>query len=117
LKWSPVKGTWPLHTRPSLLIQTLWPSDPVNATTDADWPLVVELIVPFHTPGVVAAVGVVGLDGAPVGVGDGVALEVPPPPPHAVMDRAAVVSARIVTHRFVLCVIGISRFGSECGSM
>ena len=59
-------GTWPLHTRPSVVIQTLCPSVPVNATTDGDWPVVLEAIVPFHTPGVVAATGVVGVTGEPV---------------------------------------------------
>jgi hypothetical protein len=106
-------GTWPLHTRPSVVIQALRPSEPVNATTDADRPVVVELIVPFHTPGVVAAVGVVGFDGAPVGVGAGVALGLPPPPPHAVMRMATVASEKTLAHRFIVQFIGFSRFGFE----
>jgi hypothetical protein len=82
-----------------VVIQTLCPSIPVNATTDADWPVVVEVIVPFHTPGVVAAVGVAGLGVAPVGVGEGVVPEFPPPPPHAVMVRATAASVMAVTRR------------------
>jgi len=96
-----------------VVIQTLCPSDPVNATTDADWPVVVEVIVPFHTPGVVAAVGVVGLGAAPVGGDAGVVLELPPP--HAVTDRAATASARTVARRFMVPFIRLSRFGFEFG--
>jgi hypothetical protein len=97
-------GTWPLHTRPSVVIQTLCPSAPVNATTDADWLVVVEVIVPFHTPGVVAA---------PVGGDAGVVLELLPP--HAVTVRAAIASARTVTRRFMVLFIRFSRFGFEFG--
>ena len=52
--------------------------------------------MPFHTPGVVAAVGVVGFGGVPVEVGGGVALELPPPPPHAVTVRATAASVTAV---------------------
>jgi hypothetical protein len=69
------------------------------------------MIVPFHTPGVVEAVGVVGLGEAPVGGDDGVVLELPPP--HAVTVRATAASVRTVTRRFMLQVIGFSRFGIE----
>jgi hypothetical protein len=106
-------GTWPLHTRPSVVIQTLCPSVPVNATTDGDWPVVLEAIVPFHTPGVVAAVGGVGPGPDPVGGDDGVVLELPPP--HAVTVRATTVSARTVTRRFIVLFIRLSRFGFEFG--
>jgi hypothetical protein len=99
-----------------VVIQTLCPSVPVNATTDADWPVVVEVIVPFHTPGVVAAVGEVGLGAAPVGGDAGVVLELPPPPPHAVTVRATTVSARTVTRRFMVLFIRYSRFGFEFGA-
>jgi hypothetical protein len=94
-----------------VVIQTLCPSVPVNATTGADWPVVVEVNVPFHTPGVVAAVGVAGLGGAPVGVGEGVVPVFPPPPPQAVTDRAAVVSAKTTMHRRMVTFIGFSRIG------
>jgi hypothetical protein len=97
-----------------VVIQTLCPSVPVNATTDADWPVVLEVIVPFHTPGVVAAVGVVGLGAAPVGADDGVVRELPPPP-HAVTVRATAASARTVTRRFMVLFIRLSRFGFEFG--
>jgi hypothetical protein len=96
-----------------VVIQTLCPSVPVNATTEADWPVVVEVIVPFHTPGVVAAVGVVGLGAAPVGGDDGVVLELPPP--HAVTVRATTASAKTVTRRFMVLCIRFSRFGFEFG--
>jgi hypothetical protein len=96
-----------------VVIQTLYPSVPVNATTDAAWPVVVEVIVPFHTPGVDAAVGVVGLGAAPVGGDDGVVFELPPP--HAVTFRVTTASARTVTRRFMLLFIRRSRFGFEFG--
>jgi hypothetical protein len=96
-----------------VVIQTLCPSDPVNATTDADWPVAVEVIVPFHTPGVVAAVDVVGLGAATVGGDDGVALELPPP--HAVTVRATTASARTVARRFMVLFIRLSRYGFEFG--
>jgi hypothetical protein len=96
-----------------VVIQRLYPSDPVNATNGADWPVVVEVIVPFHTPGVVAAVEVVGLGAAPVGGDDGVPLELPPP--HAVTVRATTASARTVTRRFMVLFIRLSRFGFEFG--
>jgi len=95
-----------------VVIQTLCPSVPVNATRDADWPVVVDMIVPFHTPGVVAAVGVVGLGAAPVGGDAGVVLEFPPPP-HAVTVRATTVSARTVTRRLMVLFIRLSRFCFE----
>jgi hypothetical protein len=98
-----------------VVIQTLCPSVPFSAITGADWPVVVEVIVPFHTPGVVAAVGVIGLGGVPVGGDDGVALEFPPPPLHAVTVRATTVSARTVTRRFRVLFIRLSRFGFEFG--
>jgi hypothetical protein len=75
---------------------------------------VVEVIVPFHRPGVVAAVGVVGLGPAPVGGDDGVVLELPPPP-HAVTVRATTASARTATRRFRVLFMGFSRFGLEFG--
>jgi hypothetical protein len=96
-----------------VVIQTLCPSVPVNATTDADWPVVVEAIVPFHTPGVVAAVGVVGLGAAPAGGDDGVVLELLPP--HAVTVRATTASARTVTRRFMVLFIRLSRSGFKFG--
>jgi len=98
-----------------VVIQALCPSAPVNATTGADWPVTVDVIVPFHRPGVVAAVGVIGLGGDPVGGDDGVALELPLPPPHAVTVRATTVSARTVTRRFMVLFIRLSRFGFEFG--
>jgi len=73
------------------------------------------VIVPFHTPGVVAAVGVIGLGGVPVGGDDGVALGLPPPP-HAVTVRATTVSARTVTRRFRVLFMGFSRFGLAFGA-
>jgi hypothetical protein len=76
---------------------------------------VVEVIVPFQRPGVVAAVGVVGLGAAPVGGDAGVVLEFPPPPPHAVTVRATTASARTVTRRFMVLFMGFSRFGLEFG--
>jgi len=96
-----------------VVIQTLCPSVPVNATTDADWLVVVEVIVPFHTPGVVAAVGVVGPGPAPVGGDAGVVLELPPP--HALTVKATTVSARTVMRRFMVLFIRLSRFGFEFG--
>jgi hypothetical protein len=88
-KWSPVIGTWPLHTRPSVVIQTLWPSAPVNATTDEVWPVEVETMLPFQTPGVVAAV----VAGGALGPAPDVVLESPPPPPpQAVNPRLAAMS-------------------------
>jgi hypothetical protein len=74
---------------------------------------VVEVTVPFHTPGVVAAVGVIGPGPDPVGGDAGVALELPPP--HAVTVRATAASVRTVTRRFMVLFIGYSRFGFEFG--
>jgi len=66
---------------------------PVKATTDAVWPVVVETMLPFQTPGVVAAVDVGGVLGVPIGGVLGLApdpvLESPPPlPPQAVQCKA-----------------------------
>jgi len=81
-----------------VVIHTLWPSKPVKATTDEVWPVVVDTMLPFQTPGVVEA-AFVGVLGEPVGGVVGPApdpvLESPlPPPPQAVNAKLAAKSAR-----------------------
>jgi hypothetical protein len=67
--------------------------------TDAVCPVVVDTMLPFQTPGVVAAAVVGGVPGEPVGGVVGLApdpvLESPlPPPPQAVNARLAATSVK-----------------------
>jgi hypothetical protein len=69
------------------------------ATTGDVWPVVVETMPPFQTPGVVAVVDVGGVLGVPVGglvglVPDPMLESSPPLPPQAVNARLAAKSVR-----------------------
>jgi hypothetical protein len=85
--------------RPSVVIQALRPSAPVNATTDEVWPVVVETMLPFQTPGVVAA-DVAG--GAAGPAPDAVLESPPPPPPQAVNAYAAANAAGTIFWNFMI---------------
>jgi hypothetical protein len=67
--------------------------------TDEAWPVVVETMLPFQTPDVVAAV----VAGGEVGPAPDVALEsAPPPPPQAVNASAAASAAGRILWNFMI---------------
>ncbi len=90
----PVIGIWQVHTRPSVVIHTLWPELLVRPTT-LELPVVGEVTVPCQTPGVV----LFEPDELPLLFEPELELPVPPPPPpQAAMVRAAI-SEAITTER------------------
>jgi hypothetical protein len=86
VKRSPARGIWPLQILPSVVIHMLRPSGAVSATTDADWPVVVETIVPFAIPGVELSTGGGRVPGPSLP---------PPPPPQPARRRLTATSGDI----------------------